>query len=74
MLTIGLFLLALSVLIIIHELGHYLPAKIFGMRVEKFYLFFDWPAKNLELPQGEDRIRDWYSAPGRLCEDCRDGG
>lgn len=45
MLTIGLFLLALSLLIIVHELGHFLPARLFGMRVEKFYLFFDWPRK-----------------------------
>ncbi|GIV22744.1 MAG: RIP metalloprotease RseP [Bacteroidia bacterium] len=45
MLTLGLFLLALSLLILVHELGHFLPAKLFGMRVEKFYLFFDWPMK-----------------------------
>jgi len=53
MLTIGLFLLALSVLIIIHELGHFLPAKLFGMRVEKFYLFFDWPAKLWSFRKGK---------------------
>ena len=34
-------ILALSVLIFIHELGHFTWAKIFGIRVEKFYLFFD---------------------------------
>lgn len=34
-------ILALSVLILIHELGHFTWAKIFGIRVEKFYLFFD---------------------------------
>lgn len=45
MLTLALFLLALSLLIVVHELGHFLPAKAFGMRVEKFYLFFDWPRK-----------------------------
>ena len=33
--------LALSLLILIHELGHFVWAKIFGIRVEKFYLFFD---------------------------------
>ena len=36
------FILALSLLIIIHELGHFAAAKIFKTRVEKFYLFFDW--------------------------------
>ncbi len=34
-------ILALSLLILIHELGHFTWAKIFGIRVEKFYLFFD---------------------------------
>jgi len=34
-------LLALSLLIIIHEFGHFTFAKLFGIRVEKFYLFFD---------------------------------
>lgn len=33
--------LALSVLILFHELGHFLFAKLFGIRVDKFYLFFD---------------------------------
>lgn len=40
LLTIGLLLLALSILIVIHELGHFWAAKIFGMRVESFALFF----------------------------------
>ena len=35
-------ILALSVLIIIHEFGHFMWARIFGIRVEKFYLFFDF--------------------------------
>jgi regulator of sigma E protease len=34
-------LLSLSILVIIHELGHFTFAKIFKTRVEKFYLFFD---------------------------------
>lgn len=34
-------LLSLSILIILHEGGHFLPAKLFKTRVEKFYLFFD---------------------------------
>ena len=31
----------LSVLVILHEFGHYITAKMFKMRVEKFYLFMD---------------------------------
>ncbi|MDE6631455.1 MAG: site-2 protease family protein, partial [Muribaculaceae bacterium] len=38
--------LALAILIIIHEFGHFLFARIFGIRVEKFYIFFD-PWKEL---------------------------
>jgi regulator of sigma E protease len=34
-------ILSRSILVILHELGHFIPAKIFGCRVEKFYLFFD---------------------------------
>ena len=35
-------IVALALLIVLHEGGHYLAAKIFKVRVEKFYLFFDW--------------------------------
>ncbi|CAM4126098.1 RIP metalloprotease RseP [Zobellia nedashkovskayae] len=35
------FLLSLSLLIVLHEMGHFIPAKLFKTRVEKFYLFFD---------------------------------
>lgn len=35
------FILSLSLLIILHEMGHFVPAKLFKTRVEKFYLFFD---------------------------------
>jgi regulator of sigma E protease len=49
----GLLLLSLGILVFWHELGHYLPAKWFGMRVEKFYLFFDWPRKLFSKTIGE---------------------
>lgn len=35
------FLMSLSLLIVLHELGHFIPARLFKTRVEKFYLFFD---------------------------------
>ena len=37
----GQLILSLSILVVLHELGHFIPAKIFKCRVEKFYLFFD---------------------------------
>ena len=36
------FILSLSLLIVLHELGHFIPAKLFKIKVEKFYLFFDY--------------------------------
>ena len=33
--------MSLSILVVLHELGHFIPAKLFKTRVEKFYLFFD---------------------------------
>ncbi|MCS7027461.1 MAG: RIP metalloprotease RseP [Bacteroidia bacterium] len=53
MVNILLAILALSILIIIHELGHFLFARLFGMRVEKFFLFFD--VKNLKISK---KIKD----------------
>ena len=32
---------SLSILVVLHELGHFIPARLFKTRVEKFYLFFD---------------------------------
>lgn len=50
------FLLSLSILIFIHELGHFLWARLFKVRVEKFYLFFDAYGKALWRwkPRGSD--------------------
>lgn len=38
---VGQLILSLSILIVLHEGGHFIPAKLFGTRVDKFYLFFD---------------------------------
>jgi regulator of sigma E protease len=37
----GQFIMSFSILVVLHELGHFIPARIFKCRVEKFYLFFD---------------------------------
>ncbi len=36
------FMLAISLLVLLHEGGHFFFAKLFGARVDKFYIFFDW--------------------------------
>ncbi len=41
MIGYGQLILALSILVVLHELGHFIPAKLFKMRVDKFYLFFN---------------------------------
>jgi len=39
--NLGQFILAFSILVVLHEMGHFLPAKWFGCRVDKFFLFFN---------------------------------
>lgn len=46
-------LLSLSILVILHELGHFIPAKLFKTRVEKFYLFFDPWFSLFKVKKGE---------------------
>ena len=47
------FILSLSLLIVLHELGHFIPAKIFKTRVEKFYLFFDYKFSLIKKKVGD---------------------
>ena len=46
-------LLSLSILVIVHEFGHFILARYFKTRVEKFYLFFDWPFALFKRKWGE---------------------
>ena len=50
---IGQFLLSLSILIVLHEFGHYFFARLFKTRVEKFYLFFDAGFSIFKFKKGE---------------------
>lgn len=47
LIMVGQLILGLSILVILHELGHFVAARAFGIKVEKFYLFFD--AWNIKL-------------------------
>lgn len=50
----GQLILALAILVTLHELGHYMAARAFGIRVEKFYLFFDaWGKKVFSFTKGD---------------------
>ncbi|HRF77423.1 MAG TPA: RIP metalloprotease RseP [Chitinophagales bacterium] len=44
---IAQLILALTILVFIHELGHFMAARMFGIRVEKFFIFFDAYGKKL---------------------------
>ena len=46
-------ILSLAILVVLHELGHFIPAKLFKTKVEKFYLFFDWPYSLLKKKIGD---------------------
>lgn len=62
-------ILALSILIFIHELGHFMWAKIFGIRVEKFYLFFDAGGKALfRFKHGETEFGIGWVPLGGYCK------
>lgn len=60
---------ALALLVIIHEFGHYILARAFGIKVEKFYLFFDWkfalkrwkpkPSKKVKLDKDGSPKASW---------------
>lgn len=46
-------ILSLSILVLLHELGHFIPAKLFKTKVEKFYLFFDPWFSLFKVKRGE---------------------
>ncbi|HRX23777.1 MAG TPA: RIP metalloprotease RseP [Chitinophagales bacterium] len=47
-------ILSLTILVFIHELGHFLAARMFGVRVEKFFIFFDaWGKKLFSFKRGD---------------------
>ena len=53
LIMVAQLLLGLSILVILHELGHFLAARAFGIKVEKFYLFFDaWGVKLFSIKRG----------------------
>lgn len=62
-------ILALSILIVLHEFGHFTFAKIFGIRVEKFYLFFDIGGKKiLHFKIGETEYGIGWLPLGGYCK------
>ena len=53
LIQVAQLILALTILVFIHELGHFLAARMFGIRVDKFYIFFDaWGKKIWSFKRG----------------------
>lgn len=62
-------ILALSLLIIIHEAGHFFWARLFGIKVEKFYLFFDiGGVKLLSFKKGDTEYGIGWLPLGGYCK------
>lgn len=62
-------LLGLSLLVFIHEMGHYLAARAFGIRVTKFYLFFDaWGFKLFSFKRGDTEFGIGWLPLGGYCQ------
>lgn len=56
-------ILALSILVVIHELGHFLFAKLFKARVDKFYMFFNPKISIVRFKRLDGKIRVRFFAP-----------
>lgn len=72
-------IMAFALLVIIHEFGHFLFARIFGVKVEKFYIFFDpWTELFKWKPKkyigGFGKQRDLKTAASQAPADSNDSG
>ena len=63
------FLLSLSILVMLHELGHFVAAKIFKVRVEKFFIFFNPWFSLFRFKKGETEYGMGWLPLGGLRED-----
>jgi regulator of sigma E protease len=62
-------ILSLSLLVFIHELGHFIFARMFGVRVEKFYIFFDaWGVSLLKFRVGGTEFGIGWIPFGGYCK------
>ncbi|NSW94106.1 MAG: RIP metalloprotease RseP [Bacteroidales bacterium] len=62
------FLLSLSILVLIHELGHFVLARVFKTRVEKFYIFFDPWFSLFKVKRGDTEYGVGWIPLGGYCK------
>ena len=61
------FIVAISVLVAIHEYGHYIVGRWWGMKVLRFSIGFGKPICDLGARRRQDRILHLGDSAGRLC-------
>ncbi len=62
------FILAISLLVLLHEGGHFFFSKLFGVRVNKFYVFFDWKFSLWKKKVGETEYGIGWIPLGGYCQ------
>ena len=62
------FFLCFTILVGIHELGHFLMARLFRIRVEKFYIFFDIGFSIFKFRRGETEYGLGWLPLGGYCK------
>ncbi len=62
------FILALLMLVLLHEFGHFFFSKLFGVRVNKFYIFFDWKFSLWKKKIGETEYGIGWIPLGGYCQ------
>ncbi|HOY30752.1 MAG TPA: RIP metalloprotease RseP [Bacteroidales bacterium] len=69
LIMIAQLILGLSILVFVHELGHYLAARAFKIRVDKFYLFFDaWKFRLFKFKKGDTEFGIGWLPLGGYCK------
>ncbi len=66
LIMIAQLILGLSILVALHEMGHFIAARAFGVKVEKFYIFFDfWKIKLFKFKKGDTEYGiGWFPLGG----------
>ena len=62
------FFLSLTLLVTVHEFGHFIVARLFKIRVDKFYIFFDWGFSLFKFRRGETEYGLGWLPLGGYCK------
>ena len=62
------FFMSLTLLVTVHEFGHFIMARLFRIRVDKFYIFFDWGFSLFKFKRGETEYGMGWLPLGGYCQ------